>query len=163
MWFYTYHIKAKKTSYFFSIVSSKCSSAMFNIEYLGILLSFYSVIFISIELSYPKIGSCRHGIVNILWVFEKSNHNILNKYLRKCSRIFSRWNESGPFIREKIDFEFFIGECEKDLTRSIGKMCESIFSNICLLCYGAFFQKTIVYWLSHVCNYQSWDKRVQLR
>ena len=65
---------------------------MSDIEYLylGILLSFYSGICISIELSHPKISSCRDGVVNILWFFEKRLHNILNKYSSKCSRIFSR-------------------------------------------------------------------------
>ena len=70
---------------------------MSNIEYLGILLSFYSVIFISIELCYPKISSSRRRIVNILLIFEIRHHKILNKYSRKCSRRHCRWNRSCPY------------------------------------------------------------------
>ena len=97
MWFYTFTSRPRKLPIFFQLFLQNAALQISNIEYLGILLSFYSVIFISIELSYPKIGSCRHGIVNILWFFEKRVHNILNKYSSKCSRIFSRWNGSGSF------------------------------------------------------------------
>ena len=102
MWMYKI---TRKLPNFFQLFLQNAALQISNIEYLGILLSFYSVIFISIELSYPKIGSCRHGIVNILWFFEKRVHNILNKYSSKCSRIFSRWNGSGSLWKKSVDIE----------------------------------------------------------
>ena len=55
---------------------------MFNIEYLGILLSFYSVIFISIELSYDVVNN--HGPAH--WTtFEKINNSkIKTQIMSSC-------------------------------------------------------------------------------
>ena len=94
--------RPRKLPIFFQLFLQNAALQISNIEYLGILLSFYSVIFISIELSYPKISSCRHGIINILLLFEIIFHKILNKYLRKCSRRGSLCNRPGPL--KKIVF-----------------------------------------------------------